>query len=192
LRYFNVFGRRQDPEGAYAAVIPRFAGAILAGERPVIFGDGGQTRDFTHVDNVVEANLLACRAPAEAFGRVFNIGAGGRISLNDLAREMLDLLGSDLEPEHGPPRPGDVRDSQADISLARRLLGYEPRIDAREGLARAIDWYRESLGGGSLGPGGEALTPGGEALTPGGEALTPGPSPASGRGEEERGGTDEG
>ncbi|MDD5306743.1 MAG: SDR family oxidoreductase [Deltaproteobacteria bacterium] len=145
LRYFNVFGPRQDPSGAYAAAIPRLLARILCKERPVIFGDGEQTRDFCHVDNVVEANLAACRAPAEADGRAFNIGAGGRISLNALVRRMLDLLGSPLEPEHGPERAGDVRHSQAAIDLARRALGYEPRIDALAGLGKAIGWYKENL-----------------------------------------------
>jgi nucleoside-diphosphate-sugar epimerase len=145
LRYFNVFGPRQDPEGMYAAVIPRFAQLILAGERPLIHGDGEQTRDFCHVDNVVQANLKACTAPAEALGQVFNCGAAGRISLNELTAHILRLLGSDLEPEHGPPRAGDVRDSQADIEKARRLLGYEPEVDVLEGLERAIGWYRENL-----------------------------------------------
>jgi nucleoside-diphosphate-sugar epimerase len=180
LRYFNVFGPRQDPEGAYAAVIPRFLQAILAGRAPVIFGDGGQTRDFCYIDNVVQANLKACAAGQEAFGRVMNIGAAGRIALNDLTRRMLDLLGSTLEPAFAPPRAGDVRDSQADINLARELLGYDPQVDVLEGLERAIGWYRETL------------TPGGETLTPGGETLTPGPSPACGRGVEERGGNREG
>jgi nucleoside-diphosphate-sugar epimerase len=146
LRYFNVFGPRQDPEGAYAAVIPRFARAILAGEAPVIFGDGQQTRDFCFIDNVVQANLKACAAGGEAFGRVMNIGAAGRIALIDLTRRMLELLGSKLEPSFAPPRKGDVRDSQADISLARRLIGYDPKIDVLEGLGRAIGWYREALG----------------------------------------------
>jgi nucleoside-diphosphate-sugar epimerase len=145
LRYFNVFGPRQDPEGMYAAVIPKFIRSILRGARPVIFGDGGQTRDFCHVDNVVRANLLACTAPKEANGQIFNCGASGRISLNDLTRRMLELLGSDLEPEHGPPRPGDVRDSQADISKAKELLGYDPKVDALAGLEKAIDWYRLNL-----------------------------------------------
>ncbi|MDD5306749.1 MAG: SDR family oxidoreductase [Deltaproteobacteria bacterium] len=146
LRYFNVFGPRQDPDGMYAAVIPRFAAAILRGERPLIHGDGGQTRDFCFVENVVQANLLACEAKEEALGQVFNIGAAGRISLNALTRRVLELLGSDLAPDHGPPRPGDVRDSQADIGKARRLLGYEPKVDVMQGLAKAIGWYRSQEG----------------------------------------------
>jgi nucleoside-diphosphate-sugar epimerase len=152
LRYFNVFGPRQDPEGAYAAVIPRFARAILAGQAPVIFGDGGQTRDFCFIDNVVQANLKACAAGEEACGKVMNIGAAGRIALLDLTLRMLDLLGSKLEPAFAPPRKGDVRDSQADISLARKLIGYDPKIDVLEGLERAIGWYREALAPGGTGP----------------------------------------
>jgi len=146
LRYFNVFGRRQDPDGAYAAAIPRFVRAILRGERPTIYGDGEQTRDFNYIDNVVQANLKACTAPAAALGEICNIGGGQRISMNELTRKMLALLGSDLTPEHGPPRQGDVRDSLADVSKARRLLGYEPEVDVLEGLERAIGWYRENLG----------------------------------------------
>lgn len=145
LRYFNVFGPRQDPEGAYAAVIPRFIRAILRGERPVINGDGEQTRDFCYVENVIQANLAACAAPAAVDGEIVNIGAGGRISLNALTRRMLELLGSSLEPVHGPPQPGDVRDSQADVDKARRLIGYEPKVDALTGLGRAIEWYKEHL-----------------------------------------------
>ena len=146
LRYFNVFGRRQDPEGPYAAVIPKFARAILRGERPTLYGDGEQTRDFNYIDNVVQANLAACAAPAAAIGEVFNIGGGQRITVNALAGKMIALLGSDVEPEHVPPLPGDVRHSLADIGKARRLLGYDPKIDVLGGLERAIGWYRENLG----------------------------------------------
>jgi nucleoside-diphosphate-sugar epimerase len=146
LRYFNVFGPRQDPEGAYAAVIPRFLQALLRGARPVIYGDGEQTRDFCFVENVVQANLKACTAPAEACGQVFNIGAAGRVSLNALLAHLTRLLGTDLTAEHEPARAGDVRDSQADIGKARRLLGYDPPFDVFAGLDRAIDWYRANLG----------------------------------------------
>jgi nucleoside-diphosphate-sugar epimerase len=146
LRYFNVFGRRQDPEGPYAAAIPKFARAILRGERPTIYGDGEQTRDFNYIDNVVQANLKACAAPAAALGEVFNIGGGKRITVNELTRKMIALLGSDVEPEHVPPLKGDVRDSLADVDKARRLLGWEPEIDVLEGLERAIGWYRDNLG----------------------------------------------
>ncbi|MHB8763240.1 MAG: SDR family oxidoreductase [Deferrisomatales bacterium] len=145
LRYFNVYGRRQDPAGAYAAVIPRFAAALLKGGVAEIHGDGEQTRDFTYVDDVVQANLKACAAPAEACGQVFNIAFGARISLNDLYREIARLLGRTQEPRHAAPRAGDVRDSLADIAKARRLLGYEPGYDVRRGLAEAIGWYRENL-----------------------------------------------
>ncbi len=145
LRYFNVYGRRQDPAGAYAAVIPRFAAALLRGEAAEIHGDGEQTRDFTYVDDVVQANLKACQAPAEACGQVFNIAFGDRISLNDLYREIARLLGIDRAPRHVAPRPGDVRDSLADIAKARELLGYAPRYDVRRGLAEAMGWYRRNL-----------------------------------------------
>jgi nucleoside-diphosphate-sugar epimerase len=146
LRYFNVFGPRQDPEGPYAAAIPKFVRAILRGERPTIYGDGEQTRDFNYIDNVVQANLAACAAPAAALGEVFNIGGGDRITVNALTRKILDLLGSAIEPVHVPPLPGDVRHSLADVSKARRLLGYDPAVGVLAGLERAIGWYREHLG----------------------------------------------
>jgi nucleoside-diphosphate-sugar epimerase len=146
LRYFNVFGPRQDPDGMYAAVIPRFLQALLRGQRPVIYGDGEQTRDFCFVENVVQANLRACTAPAEACGQVFNVGAAGRVSLNALLAHLARLLGTDLPAVHEPARAGDVRDSQADIGKARRLLGYDPQFDVFAGLDRAIDWYRANLG----------------------------------------------
>ncbi|MDF1551788.1 MAG: SDR family oxidoreductase [Deferrisomatales bacterium] len=145
LRYFNVFGRRQDPHSTYAAVIPKFASALLKGQAPEIHGDGEQTRDFTHIANVVQANRKACQAPAEACGQVYNVACGERISLNRLYRRIAELLGSDVEPHYGPPRPGDVRDSLADIEKARRLLGYVPTHTVEQGLAEAIQWYRENL-----------------------------------------------
>ncbi|MBI5017669.1 MAG: SDR family oxidoreductase [Deltaproteobacteria bacterium] len=145
LRYFNVFGRRQDPFGAYAAVIPRFAAALLRGEAPEIYGDGGQTRDFTYIADVVQANRKACDAPAEACGRVYNVACGGRINLNELYDEIARLLGSPLRPRYGAPRAGDVRDSLADISAARQLLGYDPRYSVAAGLAEAMEWYRNNL-----------------------------------------------
>ncbi|MEW6486432.1 MAG: SDR family oxidoreductase [Thermodesulfobacteriota bacterium] len=145
LRYFNVFGRRQDPSGAYAAVIPRFVSALLAGCSPEIYGDGEQTRDFTYVADVVQANLKACTAPREACGQVFNVACGERISLNGLYREIARLLGSDRHPVYAAARAGDVRHSLADIGAARRLLGYEPSHDVRRGLEEAIGWYRENL-----------------------------------------------
>ncbi len=145
LRYFNVFGRRQDPHSTYAAVIPKFASALLRGQSPEIHGDGEQTRDFTYIANVVQANLKACRAPSEACGEVYNVACGERISLNRLYRRIAELLGSDREPRYGPPRPGDVRDSLADIDKARRLLAYEPTHTVEQGLAAAMEWYRENL-----------------------------------------------
>lgn len=145
LRYFNVYGRRQDPFSAYAAVIPKFVSALLRGEPPEIYGDGEQTRDFTYIEDVVQANLKACEAPREACGRVYNIAFGRRISLNELYREIASLLGTDIRPRYGPPRPGDVRHSLADVSRAREALGYEPAFDVRQGLAEAIGWYREHL-----------------------------------------------
>ena len=145
LRYFNVFGRRQDPEGAYAAVIPKFIRMLLHGEQPVIHGDGRQSRDFTYVENVVEANLKACLAPDEASGEAFNIAYGGREYLIDIYRVLTNALGKDVEPAFGPERPGDIKHSNADISKARRLLGYDPEYDFARGIAATIDWYRANL-----------------------------------------------
>ena len=146
LRYFNVFGKRQDPFSAYAAVIPLFVSKLLRDERPVIYGDGGQTRDFVHVENVVEANIRAAlHAGNDASGQAFNIGCGERISINVLSRIIAEELGSDLNPEYAPPRPGEVRDSVADISAARDAFGYEPSVDLREGLNRSLAWYKENL-----------------------------------------------
>ncbi|MDX1947030.1 MAG: SDR family oxidoreductase [Pirellulaceae bacterium] len=137
LRYFNVFGPRQDPSGPYAAVIPLFLQAILRGEGPTIYGDGRQTRDFTYVENVVAANLLAAQRPRVA-GRVFNVGSGQATSLLDLLAVINRLAGTAIEPRFAPPRAGDVRDSLADISQARELLGYEPHIDLLTGLAATL------------------------------------------------------
>lgn len=142
LRYFNVFGERQDPLSGYAAVIPKFIRMMLDGQRPTIFGDGQTSRDFTHVENVVEANLAAAVEPAAA-GRVMNIAVGSSHTLNELVSELQGLVDSELEPEYGPQRPGDVSESLADISLARELLGYEPRIEFEEGLQRTIAWIVE-------------------------------------------------
>jgi nucleoside-diphosphate-sugar epimerase len=142
LRYFNVFGERQDPLSGYAAVIPKFIRLMLDGRSPTIFGDGETSRDFTHVENVVEANLAAADAPAAA-GRVMNIAVGSAHTLNELVGTLRRLLDSDVEPEYGPPRPGDVSESLADISLARELLGYEPRVEFEEGLERTIAWIVE-------------------------------------------------
>ncbi len=138
LRYFNVFGPRQDPASEYAAVIPRFLSALRDGQRPVVFGDGEQTRDFVYIGNVVQANLLAAEAP-EAVGQAINIGCGERISLNALLRIAGELLGVAVHAEYRPPRAGDVRDSLADIQLARRLLGYTPTVSFRDGLARTLE-----------------------------------------------------
>ena len=142
LRYFNVFGERQDPLSGYAAVIPKFIRMMLDGQRPTIFGDGQTSRDFTHVENVVEANLAAAVEPAAA-GRVMNIAVGSSHTLNELVSTLQGLVDSELEPEYGPPRPGDVSESLADVSLARKLLGYEPRIGFEEGLQRTNAWIVE-------------------------------------------------
>lgn len=147
LRYFNVFGPRQNPNSEYAAVIPKFITALLTGTTPVIHGDGEQTRDFTYIDNVVAANLAAAAAPAEAVaGRVFNLGCGGRISLNRLLRELRSITGARVEPVHTAPRPGDVRDSEADISRAAEAFGYRPEVGLEEGLRRTVAWFAERLG----------------------------------------------
>src|SRR5215469_14658025 len=143
LRYFNIFGPRQDPESQYAAVIPKFVTAVLAGRRPVIFGDGRQSRDFTYVDNVVEANLRASEAESAA-GKFFNVACGGRYTLLDLLSKIKETLGSDIKPVHESPRPGDVRDSQASIEAAQAILGYKVSVDFDEGLRRTVEWYRDS------------------------------------------------
>jgi UDP-glucose 4-epimerase len=142
LRYFNVFGEHQDPLSGYAAVIPKFIRSMLDGERPTIFGDGETSRDFTHVENVVEANLAAAAAPAAA-GRVMNIAIGSSHTLNELVRTLRRLLDSDLEADYAPSRPGDVPMSLADVSLARELIGYEPSVAFEEGLERTIAWIVE-------------------------------------------------
>ncbi len=141
LRFFNVFGPRQDPQSEYSAVIPRFVSMILAGERPVVYGDGGQSRDFVYVDNVIDANLLAATVPGAA-GGVFNIGCGSSTTLLELLDTLRDSLGQQIDPIHEPPRAGDVRDSMADITLARTILGYEPRVSVADGLRRSVDYYR--------------------------------------------------
>ena len=147
LRYFNVFGKRQDPNGVYAAVIPKFIKMLLRGETPTIYGDGRQSRDFTYVDNVVQANLRACLAPSDAAGEVFNIAYGGREYLIDIYHALAEALGkADVEPQFGPPRAGDIRHSNADISKARALLGYDPQYDFAGGLRLAVDWYVKTLG----------------------------------------------
>ena len=145
MRYFNVFGRRQDPNGMYAAVIPKFIRQLMDGQVPTIHGDGRQSRDFTYIDNVIEANLKACLAPSEAAGEAYNIGAGGREYLIDVYYDLCKALGKDVEPEFGPARPGDIRDSNADISKARQMLSYDPEYDFEKGINLAIDWYKENL-----------------------------------------------
>jgi nucleoside-diphosphate-sugar epimerase len=141
LRYFNIYGPRQDPESLYAAVIPKFIAAMLAGERPTIFGDGEQSRDFTFVADAVAANLLACEA-ALAAGRVINVACGKRYTLNELVARLNAILGTDIEPVYAEPRAGDVKHSQADISAARSLLGYEPTTAFEDGLRQTVDWFR--------------------------------------------------
>jgi nucleoside-diphosphate-sugar epimerase len=141
IRYFNVFGPRQDPSSAYSGVISLFAMRMLEGRAPTIQGDGGQTRDFTYVANVVDGVLRACTAP-RASGEVINVAVGGRISINELCARMASVLGSTVQPEYTPPRAGDVRDSQADITRAREILGYEPIVSFEEGLRRTLEWYK--------------------------------------------------
>ncbi len=141
VRYFNVFGPRQDPKSEYAAVIPKFVMTMLAGERPTIFGDGKQSRDFTYVANIVAGNLLAAEVPAAA-GKTFNIACGEKLDLLDLVASINRVLGTKIEPILAPPRAGDVRDSLADISLAKKILGYKPVVDFDEGLRRSIEYYR--------------------------------------------------
>ncbi len=147
LRYFNVFGPHQDPSSQYSGVLAIFCRRMLAGEQPTINGDGEQSRDFTYIDNVVEANLLAAAAPAQKVsGRVMNAATGSRITLNEVFALLCELTGYKGKPAYGPPRAGDIRDSLADISLAADLIGYRPKIDFREGLRRTVEWYR--AGGG--------------------------------------------
>ncbi|HUJ71171.1 MAG TPA: SDR family oxidoreductase [Verrucomicrobiae bacterium] len=142
LRYFNVFGPRQDPQSQYAAVIPRFITAIMRDESPIIFGDGKQTRDFSHIDNVIDANVAACEAPNEALGESFNIACGSRISLLGLVDTVNKILGKKIKPKFDPPRPGDILHSRADISKAEKLLGWKPRVGFAEGIAKTIAWYQ--------------------------------------------------
>jgi nucleoside-diphosphate-sugar epimerase len=143
LRYFNIFGPRQDPASPYSGVLAKFCTAFLEDSPPVVFGDGEQTRDFTFVDNAVYANLLACEAPNVA-GKVFNVGCGERISLNQVLAALRKVTGKPLQATHDAPREGDIRDSQADISEARRYLGYEPQVGFGQGLELTYGWYRES------------------------------------------------
>jgi len=143
LRYFNIFGPRQDPTSPYSGVLAKFITQMLRGEQPTIFGDGQQSRDFTYVENVVNANLLACKAPAgEAAGRMFNIAVGQRTDLNETFRVLKKLTGYPGEVKYGPERAGDVKHSLADLSRAEKRLGYKPTVDFEEGLRRTIEWYR--------------------------------------------------
>ncbi|HOK66503.1 MAG TPA: SDR family oxidoreductase [Anaerohalosphaeraceae bacterium] len=144
LRYFNVFGPYQNPKSQYAAAIPAFVTSILNDRPPTIYGDGEQSRDFTYVENVVEANLLAARAP-KTCGEVINIACGQRITLNEVIRLINRILGKDIRPIYAPPRAGDVKHSLADIQKAQKLIGYKPVVSFEEGLRRAIDWYKKNL-----------------------------------------------
>ncbi|MEK6408915.1 MAG: SDR family oxidoreductase [Acidobacteriota bacterium] len=145
LRYFNIFGPRQDLESQYAAVIPRFITALLYGKAPLVYGDGLQSRDFTYVDNVVDANLLAAEVDGVA-GQAFNVACGGRYTLLDLLARLKEILGSDIEPIHEAARAGDVRDSQASIEAAEQAFGYRVSVDFEEGLRKTVDWYRKQIG----------------------------------------------
>ena len=145
LRYFNVFGKRQDPESKYAAVIPKFIKQLLNDEQPTIYGDGKQSRDFTYINNVIEANLKACLASHEAAGEVYNIAYGGREYLIDVYYSLCKALDKDIEPIFGPERLGDIKHSNADVSKAKEKLGYEARWSFDEGIKLAIEWYKENL-----------------------------------------------
>lgn len=146
IRYFNVFGPRQDPTSQYSGVLSRFMLAILRNEPPVIYGDGEQSRDFTYVANVVDETLRACEA-AGASGKVFNGGTGARITLNQTIKLLAKITAREIRPAYEPPRVGDIRDSQAEISLARKVLGYEPAVLFEEGLRRTWEWYSRAYGG---------------------------------------------
>lgn len=145
LRYFNVFGRRQNPDGEYAAVIPKFIRQLISGEIPTINGDGKQSRDFTYIDNVIEANLKACLAPSDAGGEAYNVAYGGREYLIDIYYHLCKALNIEREPNFGPDRAGDIKHSNADISKAKKLLKYEPEFDFSAGITLAIDWYKYNL-----------------------------------------------
>ncbi|HEX4001207.1 MAG TPA: SDR family oxidoreductase [Candidatus Acidoferrales bacterium] len=147
VRYFNVFGPRQDPTSQYSGVLSRFMLGVLKGQPLVIYGDGNQSRDFTYIDNVVDETLRACEAPA-ASGKVFNGGTGARITLNEVVKLLEKLTGKSIEVKRDPPRAGDILHSQADVSLARQVLGYEPRVLFEEGLARTWEWYKAAYDNG--------------------------------------------
>ncbi|HHW70101.1 MAG TPA: SDR family oxidoreductase [Clostridiales bacterium] len=145
LRYFNVFGRRQDPNSQYAAVIPKFIKVLKAGERVRIYGDGEQSRDFTYIENVIEANLKSCLAPKEACGQAYNIAYGERFTINQMYDLMCEELGVNIKPIYTDPRPGDIRHSLADISKARTFLSYDPDWSFEEGFIEAINWYKKNI-----------------------------------------------
>ncbi len=147
LRYFNVFGPYQGPEGAYAAVIPAFVSRLLRNQAPLVYGDGEQSRDFCYIENVCQANWLAAHAPADVCkGQALNIACNHQTSLNEILASLKELLGSDIQAEYQADRPGDVKHSCADVSLAKETIGYEPEVFFAEGLTKAIDWYKENLG----------------------------------------------
>jgi UDP-glucose 4-epimerase len=145
VRYFNVFGPRQDPTSQYSGVMSRFMLAVLEGQIPVVYGDGEQSRDFTFIANVVDETLRACEAQG-ASGMVFNGGTGARITLNQVLQQLRQITGAEINAQYDPPRNGDIRDSQADISLARKVLGYEPKVNFEEGLRQTWAWYKENYG----------------------------------------------
>ncbi len=145
LRYFNVFGRRQDPNSQYAAVIPKFIKTLKSGKQVEIYGDGEQSRDFTYIENVIEANLKSCLAPTEACGQAYNVAYGERFTVNQMYDLMCEELGVHLEPIYADPRPGDIRHSLADTSKTRKLLGYDPDWDFKRGFKEAINWYKKNL-----------------------------------------------
>jgi UDP-N-acetylglucosamine/UDP-N-acetylgalactosamine 4-epimerase len=145
MRYFNVFGRRQNPNGAYAAVIPKFIKQLLNDEQPTINGDGKQSRDFTYIENVIEANLKACKASHEAAGQAYNIAYGGREYLIDIYEQLCKALGKDIQPIFGPDRKGDIKHSNADINKAKEMLGYNPEWSFQRGIVSAINWYKENI-----------------------------------------------
>ena len=145
MRYFNVFGRKQDPHSYYSAVIPKFVSLLLKDEAPVINGDGEHSRDFTYIDNVIEANLRACLAPKEACGKAYNIAYGGRVSLNELYETLRKYLNKDIKPIYGPNRKGDIKHSNADISSAKNLLNYDPSYSFEDGIKLTIEWYKYNL-----------------------------------------------
>lgn len=145
MRYFNVFGRWQNPNGAYAAVIPKFAKALMNGERPQVHGDGEQSRDFTYIENVIEANLKACLAGEEAFGRAYNIAYGERFTVNQMLEAMCEQLGVEFNPEYVNPRAGDIKHSLANINDTKELLGYNPSWSFADGFKETVEWYRNNL-----------------------------------------------